>query len=81
MEEKIILENDLGEETELSFVEETKFKEKKYILVENDKEECLILRDDSSELEEYASYEIVDDEEEVNALLEIFQHLLDENEE
>lgn len=81
-ERKITLVDD--EQTiEFYVVEETKLNGKNYLLVtdaEEDEEEgdCYILRDMSGEGDSDALYEFVEDEEELEGLMKIFEELLDD---
>lgn len=81
-ERKITLVDD--EQTiEFYVVEETKLNGKNYLLVtdaEDDEEEgdCYILRDMSGAGDSDALYEFVEDEEELEGLMKIFEELLDD---
>ena len=78
MNDKIILKNDDGKEVEFNIIEETKFREKKYILIKNNEEEYLILKDKATPDADESIYELIADEEEEAALLEIFEELLND---
>ncbi len=80
MEEKIVLTDDTGKEEAFSIVEETQFQGKHYILVENAKQEVLILRDESEPTDDYANYALLKDEREEEALLQIFEELMNTEE-
>lgn len=83
MEEKKITLVDEDQTIEFYVVEETKLNGKNYLLVtdaEEDEEEsdCYILRDMSEESDAEALYEFVEDEEELEGLMKIFEELLDD---
>lgn len=81
MEEKIILLDDEGNEIEMFIVEETRINNVNYILVtEDDSEEAeaYIFKDVSSDKDEDAIYEPVEDEEEINYIGKIFAELLED---
>ena len=62
-------------------LEQTRFKGKNYLLVADSEEEdaeCLILKDCSKDEEAESRYEIVEDEREQDALLTIFEQLLED---
>ena len=71
-----------GEEAAEFFVlEQTRIAGVEYILVtdqEEDDAEALILKDLSGDGEEEAIYEIVDDDEELNAVSKVFQEMLED---
>ena len=80
--EKIIFETEDGEE-EFTVIADTKLQGKNYILLtdspDNDEEgSFLVLRDNSSAGDEYASYEEIEDEEELSAVIKVFNELLDD---
>ena len=61
--------------------EQTRFNGKNYLLVADSEEEdaeCLILKDCSKDEEAESRYEIVEDEREQDALLTIFEQLLED---
>ena len=84
MTEKITFTvEETNEEVELFVVEETRVSGVNYLLVtdsEDDEEEgeAYILKDVSDESEADAIYEMVEDEEELNAVSKIFAELLDD---
>lgn len=71
-----------GEDAAEFFVlEQTRISRVNYILVadsEEDDGEALILKDLSKDGEEEALYEIVDDDDELNAVARVFQEMLDD---
>ena len=71
-----------GEDAAEFFVlEQTRISGVNYILVadsEEDDGEALILKDLSKDGEEEALYEIVDDDDELNAVARVFQEMLDD---
>ena len=81
-EEKMItLETEDGERVDFYVLEETRINGTNYLLVtdsEEDDGECLILKDMASEEEQESLYEIVEDEQELSAVLTVFEQLLDD---
>ncbi|MCR4740785.1 MAG: DUF1292 domain-containing protein [Lachnospiraceae bacterium] len=79
--EKIVFETEDGRE-EFYILEQTRVNGKNYILVTEDYEcedpEVLILRDDSPDEDKESIYVTVDDEEELDAVVKIFEVLLDD---
>ncbi len=79
---KITLEDD--EETlDFYVIEQTRFNGKNYLLVtdtegEYDAADCYILRDMSDESDEDALYEFVDDDDELEAVMDIFAQLIED---
>ena len=83
MEEKKITLVDEDQTIEFYVVEETKLNGRNYLLVtdaEEDDEDgdCYILKDMSAEADAEALYEFVEDEEELEGLMKIFEELLDD---
>lgn len=80
--EKIQFMFDDGAETAEFFVlEETKVNGVSYILVtesEEDNAECMILKDTSKPEESESVYQIVEDDTELEAVLKIFEELLED---
>lgn len=76
MKDKFIFEDDNGNEIEFRIIEETKFQGNNYLLLENENEECLILKDSSLESDEYSNYELVS-EEEAEILFDVFNELFE----
>ena len=82
-ETKITLQTETGEPVDFFVLEETRINGKNYLLVtdeedENADGECYILKDTSGDREEEAVYQFVEDEQEVEAVFEIFTQLLDD---
>ena len=80
--EKIVFETEDGEE-EFTVLADTKLQGRNYILLtdspDNSEEgSFLVLRDDSAEGDPYASYEEIEDEEELAAVIKVFNELLDD---
>lgn len=72
---------DTGEEAEFYVLEETRLNGTDYILVTDSEEgdgEALILKDLSADGDSEALYEIVDSDEELEGVLNIFTQLLDD---
>ena len=79
--EKLIFQAENGEEVEFFVLEQTRVSGTNYLLVADSEEEdaeCLILKDTAGEDEKESLYEIVEDEQELDALLTIFEQLLDD---
>ena len=79
--EKITLQTDEGEAVDFFVLEETKLGGINYLLVTDEEDgdgECYILKDTSGDREEEAVYQFVEDEQEVEAVFEIFTQLLDD---
>lgn len=80
--EKIKFEFGDAEETVEFFVlEQTKINGDSYILVtdsEDDDAQCLILKDKSDAIDRESLYEIVEDDEELNAVSKVFEELLED---
>jgi len=78
--EKIIFTFD-DEEVEFYVLEQTMVNGVSYILVadsEDDEAECLIMKDLSDTQDTESVYEIVEDEVELEALLKVFEELLED---
>ena len=72
---------DSGESVDFFVLEQTRINGKNYILVTDSEEEdgeALILKDLSEDGEQEAFYEIVEDDEELEAILKIFSQMLDD---
>ncbi|MDO4619884.1 MAG: DUF1292 domain-containing protein [Lachnospiraceae bacterium] len=70
-----------GTETEFYVEEQTRVNGKNYLLVTDSQEgdaNALILKDISEDADEEAEYVPVEDETELNALLKIFEEMLDD---
>lgn len=81
MEKITFVQEDTGEETEFFVLEETRLNGKDYILVtdsEDDDAEALILRDLSADGDMEAVYEIVEDDQELECVMGIFEQLLED---
>lgn len=77
---KFIFE-DTKEEVEFFVLEQTKVNGNSYILVtdsEEDEAECLILKDTSVAEDKDSVYEIVEDDVELEAVLKVFEELLED---
>ena len=78
MEEKVTFIDENGEEQEFTVIEQTVVGGRTYLLVaESDDEEaeCLILKDVSEEGDAEADYRLLEDEQEIDAIAAIFEHL------
>lgn len=81
MEKIIFTLEDTGEEVEFFVLEETRLNGVDYILVtdsEEDDGEALILKDLSADGDSEAVYEIVEDDQELESVLGIFEQLLED---
>ena len=79
--EKLTFQGKDGEQAEFYVLERTRVNGVNYLLVadsEEDDGECLILKDMASEEEQESLYEIVEDEQELSAVLTVFEQLLDD---
>ena len=79
--EKIVFTAEGQEAVEFYVLEQTRLGGIDYILVTDSREgdgEALILRDVSGMEEEEAVYEIVSDDEELNAVAAVFENMLDD---
>ena len=79
--EKLTFQGKDGEQAEVYVLEQTRVNGVNYLLVadsEEDDGECLILKDMASEEEQESLYEIVEDEQELSAVLTVFEQLLDD---
>lgn len=82
-ETKITLQTETGEPVDFFVLEETRINGKNYLLVTDVEDEqadgeCYILKDTSSDREEEAVYQFVEDEQELESVFEIFTQLLDD---
>lgn len=78
---KIILIDEEGNEVEFYIEEQTRVYGKNYILVSTAQEgdaEALILKDISEDSNEEAAYVPVEDEDELAAVMKIFEEMLDD---
>ena len=80
MEKIVFTMEDTGEEVEFFVLEETRLNVVDYILVTDSEEdgEALILKDLSAEGEKEAVYEIVDNDQELESVMGIFEQLLED---
>lgn len=79
--EKLTFQGKDGEQAEFYVLEQTRVNGVNYLLVadsEEDDGEGLILKDMASEEEQESLYEIVEDEQELSAVLTVFEQLLDD---
>ncbi len=79
--EKLTFQGKDGEQADFYVLEQTRVNGVSYLLVadsEEDDGECLILKDMASEEEQESLYEIVEDEQELGAVLAVFEQLLDD---
>ena len=79
--EKLTFQGKDGEQAEFYVLEQTRVNGVNYLLVadsEEDDGECLILKDMASEEEQESLYEIVEYEQELSAVLSVFEQLLDD---
>ena len=81
MEEKLTFVGENGDEQEFTVIEQTVVGGRSYLLVAgsgDEDAECLILKDVSEEDETEARYVILEDEQELDAIAEIFKNLLED---
>lgn len=79
--EKLLFQDENGADVEFYVIEQTRVSGRNYLLVADSEDgdgECLILRDNAGEEEKESLYEIVEDEQELDALLAIFGQLLED---
>lgn len=79
--EKIIFTSEGEEAVQFYILEQTRLGGIDYILVTDSEDgdgEALILRDTSADTETEAVYEIVTDDEELNAVAAVFENMLDD---
>ena len=78
----ITMVTDTGEPVDFFVLEETRIQGRNYLLVTDAKEdedgECYILQDCSGDRDAEALYEFVEDETQLDALMRIFQELLED---
>lgn len=80
MEEQIVFTTDEGESILFYVLEETRISGMNYLLVtdsEEDEADCYILKDVSKQEEPEAVYEMVTDDETIDAVLPVFRSLLE----
>ncbi len=81
MEKIVFTSEDTGEDVEFFVLEQTKISGNSYILVADsltDDAQCLILKDTSKDASSESVYEIVEDENELDAIAKVFDELMDE---
>lgn len=80
MEKIKFMSEEMHEEVEFFVLEQTMVGGVSYILVTDSEEdaECLILKDTSSAQSAESVYEIVEDDVELNAILKVFEELLED---
>lgn len=81
MEKIAFIQEETGEETEFFVLEETRLNGTNYILVadsEGEDAEALILKDLSADGDKEAVYEIVEDDQELECVMGIFEQLLED---
>lgn len=81
MEDKIVFEMEDGTVEEFYVVEETRINGTNYLLVADSEEEdaeCLILKDMSAAEDSDALYVPVEDDIELDAVMKVFEELLDD---
>lgn len=79
--EKLTFQDENGDAAEFYVLEQTRVNGKNYLLVADSPDEdgeCLILKDMAGEEEKESLYVIVEDEQELDALLTIFGELLED---
>lgn len=79
--EKLTFQEENGGAVEFYILEQTRVNGVNYLLVadsEDEDGECLILRDTAKDEDKESLYEIVEDEQELDALLKVFEQLLDD---
>jgi hypothetical protein len=80
--EKIVFTTDEGEEILLYVIEETRIAGVNYLLVsesEDEDDDCVILKDTSKDTDTEASYEIVEEDGELESVAAVFKELLSED--
>ena len=81
MEKITFTSEEMQEKEEFYVLEQTRINGVSYILVTDSKEndaECLILKDTSKEQEEEGIYEIVEDDDELAAIVKVFDEPLED---
>ena len=81
MEKITFTSEEMQEKEEFYVLEQTRINGVSYILVTDSKEndaECLILKDTSKEQEEEGIYEIVEDDDELAAIVKVFDEILED---
>lgn len=79
--EKLIFQDENGEAAEFYVLEQTRISGRNYLLVTDSEEEdgeCLILKDMAGDQERESLYEVVEQEQELDAVLKVFDELLED---
>ena len=79
--EKLTFQGEQGETLELYVLEQTRVNGTNYLLAADSEEgdaNCVILKDLSADKEQESVCEIVEDEQEAEAVLKVFEQLLDD---
>lgn len=79
--EKLTFQGEDGDQAEFYILEQARVGGTNYLLVAESREEdagCLILKDTAGEEDRESLYEIVEDEQEQEALLPVFEQLLED---
>lgn len=79
--EKLTFQDENGETAEFYVLEQTRVGGRNYLLVADSGEEdgeCLILRDLSKDQDRESLYEIVEEKEELDAVLAVFDQMLED---
>lgn len=79
--EKLIFQDENGEAAEFYVMEQTRISGRNYLLVADSEEEdaeCLILKDLAEEEDRESLYEIVENAQELDAVLKVFDELLED---
>lgn len=79
--ETIILQDDTGKDVEFSIIEETTFQGNNYILISNEDEECLVMKEIAKDESDFVEYAFIEDEDEEEAILNIFSIMFESDEE
>lgn len=74
----IVFQDDEGNEIQLEVLEQTTIAGQNYLLVLDVEEDTVLLFKEVPEEGEFVSYEIVEDDTEIEALLKVFNELLDD---
>ncbi|MDO4170251.1 MAG: DUF1292 domain-containing protein [Lachnospiraceae bacterium] len=74
----IVFQDDEGNEIQLEVLEQTTIAGQNYLLVLDAEEDTVLLFKEVPEDGEFVSYEIVEDDTEIEALLRVFNELLDD---
>lgn len=74
----IIFEDLDGNEIKLEVLEQTTIAGQTYLLVSDDEEDTVMLLKEVPEEGDYVSYDVVEDDDEIEVVLKIFNELLDD---